>query len=96
MGSVVDGGLRVAAQGTGHGARPLGSLAGTLLVKTAAMRRVSVDPGAKVARAEKVAGQADARHSAGTLISDRLMSGTACTPSRFIVRTMSARNHSST
>jgi len=45
-------GLRVAAQGTGHGAAPLGSLAGTILVKTAAMRRVTIDADAKIARAE--------------------------------------------
>jgi len=45
-------GLRVAAQGTGHGAAPLGSLADTILVKTAAMRQVTIDPRAKIARAE--------------------------------------------
>lgn len=45
-------GLRVAAQGPGHNPGPLGSLAGTLLVRTSAMRRVSIDPGAKIARAE--------------------------------------------
>jgi FAD/FMN-containing dehydrogenase len=45
-------GLRVAAQGTGHNAGPLGSLAGTMLVKTTAMRQVSIDPGAQIARAE--------------------------------------------
>ena len=45
-------GLRVAAQGTGHNAAPLGSLADTILVKTAAMRRVTVDPAARIARAE--------------------------------------------
>jgi hypothetical protein len=44
-------GLRVAAQGTGHNAAPLGSLADTILVKTA-MRRVTVDPAARIARAE--------------------------------------------
>jgi FAD/FMN-containing dehydrogenase len=44
-------GLRVAAQGTGHNAGPLGSLAGAMLVKTTAMRRVSIDPGAQIARA---------------------------------------------
>jgi FAD/FMN-containing dehydrogenase len=44
-------GLRVAAQGPGHNPGPLGSLAGTLLVRTAAMRGVSIDPGAKIARA---------------------------------------------
>ena len=45
-------GLRVAAQGTGHNARPLGSLADTVLVKTARMRRVTIDPVARIARAE--------------------------------------------
>jgi FAD/FMN-containing dehydrogenase len=45
-------GLRVAAQGTGHNASPFESLADTLLVKTAAMRRVSIDPGARIARVE--------------------------------------------
>ena len=37
-------GLRVAAQGTGHNAAPLGSLADTILVKTDRMRGVSIDP----------------------------------------------------
>jgi hypothetical protein len=45
-------GLCVAAQGTGHNARPLGPLADTLLIKTEAMRQVSVDPGRMTARAE--------------------------------------------
>ncbi len=45
-------GLRVAAQGTGHNAAPLGSLAGTVLIKTGAMRRVAVDPAARTVRAE--------------------------------------------
>jgi len=45
-------GLRVAAQGTGHNAAPLGLLNDTILVKTAAMRQVSVDPAARIARAE--------------------------------------------
>ena len=45
-------GLRVTAQGTGHNPAPLGSLDGTLLIKTAAMRRVSIDPVARIARAE--------------------------------------------
>ena len=45
-------GLRVAAQGTGHNAAPLGLLADTILVKTTAMRQVSVDPVARIARAE--------------------------------------------
>jgi len=45
-------GLRVAAQGTGHNPAPLGLLADTILVKTAAMRLVSIDPAARIARAE--------------------------------------------
>ena len=47
-----DHGLRVAAQGTGHNARPLGSLEDTVLVKTTRMRRVSIDPVARIARVE--------------------------------------------
>jgi hypothetical protein len=45
-------GLRVAAQGTGHNAAPLGPLAGTLLIKTHLMRGVTVNPVAWTARAE--------------------------------------------
>jgi FAD/FMN-containing dehydrogenase len=45
-------GLRVAAQGTGHNARPLGSLAGTLLINTRAMRQLSVYPADRMARAQ--------------------------------------------
>src|SRR5262249_7622660 len=45
-------GLRVAAQGTGHNARPLGPLEDTVLVKTARMRLVTIDPVARIARAE--------------------------------------------
>jgi FAD/FMN-containing dehydrogenase len=45
-------GLRVAPQGTGHNAGPLGSLADTVLLRTSAMRAVRVDAGARVARAE--------------------------------------------
>ena len=44
--------LRVAAQGTGHNAAPLGTLDGTLLVKTSRMRRLTIDPVARTARAE--------------------------------------------
>jgi FAD/FMN-containing dehydrogenase len=47
-----DHGLRVAAQGTGHNAGPLGSLTDTVLVKTSAMRRVTIDSAARIARAE--------------------------------------------
>jgi hypothetical protein len=45
-------GLRVAAQGTGHNAAPLGLLADTVLVKTERLRQVSIDPVARIARAE--------------------------------------------
>src|SRR5215469_5095292 len=45
-------GLRVAAQGTGHGAAPLGALYDTLLVKTSRMRRVTIDPVTRTAWAE--------------------------------------------
>jgi len=47
-----ENGLRVAGQGTGHGAAPLGPLAGAILVKTERMRGVEVDPGAGTARVE--------------------------------------------
>nr|WP_282599982.1 FAD-binding oxidoreductase [Patulibacter sp. SYSU D01012] len=42
-------GLRVAAQSTGHGAAPMGPLDRTLLVRTAGMSAVRVDPVARVA-----------------------------------------------
>ena len=45
-------GLRVTTQGTGHNAAPLGPLANTVLVKTERMRRVTIDPAARIARAE--------------------------------------------
>jgi hypothetical protein len=45
-------GLRVAPQGTGHNAGPLGSLQDTILLKTERMRRVHVDPIARIARVE--------------------------------------------
>ncbi len=43
-------GLRVAAQSTGHGAAALGSRAGAVLIRTARMNEVVVDPAARVAR----------------------------------------------
>ena len=43
---------RVAAQGTGHGSEPLGSLDDTILVKTERMRTIEIDPDARVARVE--------------------------------------------
>ena len=45
-------GLRVAAQGTGHNAGPLGALDDVVLVRTSAMTGVTVDPERLVARAE--------------------------------------------
>ena len=45
-------GLRIAMQGTGHNAAPMGDLAGTVLVKTHQMRDVQIDPVHQVARAE--------------------------------------------
>ena len=45
-------GLRVAAQGTGHNAGPLGALDDVVLVRTSAMTGVTVDPAASTARAE--------------------------------------------
>jgi len=44
--------LRVAGQGTGHGAAPLGPLEGTILIKTERMRGIEVDPGSRTARIE--------------------------------------------
>ncbi|MFL5838779.1 MAG: FAD-binding oxidoreductase [Solirubrobacteraceae bacterium] len=45
-------GLRVAPQATGHRAPPLGDLGDTLLLKTARMRGIAVDPERRVARIE--------------------------------------------
>jgi len=42
-------GLRVLAEGTGHGAMPVGSLADTVLLRTGALRTVDVDPMTKSA-----------------------------------------------
>jgi FAD binding domain len=47
-----ENGLRVAAQGTGHGAVALPSLAGAVLIKTERMRGVEVDAGGQTARVE--------------------------------------------
>ncbi|HEY2638017.1 MAG TPA: FAD-binding oxidoreductase, partial [Solirubrobacteraceae bacterium] len=52
-------GLRVAPQGTGHNASPLGDLSDTILLKTSRMRGVEIDPVAKVARVEAGALWAD-------------------------------------
>jgi FAD/FMN-containing dehydrogenase len=45
-------GLRVAGQGTGHGAVALGSLEDAILIKTERMRGIEVDPQAQTARVE--------------------------------------------
>jgi FAD binding domain len=45
-------GIRIAPQGTGHGAGPLEPLDGAMLLRTTRMRRVSIDPAARTARAE--------------------------------------------
>jgi FAD/FMN-containing dehydrogenase len=45
-------GLRIAPQGTGHNAHPLGSLAHTVLLKTERMRCVEIDARARRARVE--------------------------------------------
>jgi len=45
-------GFRVAPQGTGHNAPPLGDLSRTILLKTSRMRGVQVDPTRRRARAE--------------------------------------------
>ena len=45
-------GLRVAAQGTGHNAGPLGPLSDTVLLRTDRMRGIRIDPVARTARAE--------------------------------------------
>ncbi|HEU0335312.1 MAG TPA: FAD-binding oxidoreductase [Gaiellaceae bacterium] len=47
-----DAGLRVAPQGTGHAAAPLGDLEDTILVKTSRLRGVTIDPERRIARAE--------------------------------------------
>jgi FAD/FMN-containing dehydrogenase len=45
-------GIRIAPQGTGHGAGPLEPLDGAMLLRTTRMRKVHIDPAARTARAE--------------------------------------------
>jgi hypothetical protein len=47
-----ENGLRVAPQGTGHGAAALDSLEDTILLKTERMRHVTIDPDTRIARVE--------------------------------------------
>ena len=44
--------MRIAPQGTGHGAAPLEPLDGAMLLRTTRMRRVGIDPATRTARAE--------------------------------------------
>jgi hypothetical protein len=52
-------GMRIAPQGTGHGATPLEPLDGAMLLRTTRMRSVRIDPAARTARAEAGAEWAD-------------------------------------
>ncbi|TML06267.1 MAG: FAD-binding oxidoreductase [Actinobacteria bacterium] len=58
-------GLRIAAQGTGHNASPLGDLSDTLLIKTHEMRGVEIDASSRVARVEAGAQWGDVVGPAG-------------------------------
>lgn len=48
----IDRGLRIVAQGSGHGAAALGDLADTVLIRTRKMRGLVIDPVTRTARAE--------------------------------------------
>lgn len=52
-------GLRIVPQRTGHNAGPLGDIAGTLLLRTDAMRAVAIDAGRRTARVQAGATWAD-------------------------------------
>jgi FAD/FMN-containing dehydrogenase len=60
-----DNGLRVAAQGTGHGAGCRSSMEGMILIRTDRMTAISVDPGERVGRFEAGVIWSDAGHAAG-------------------------------
>jgi len=45
-------GMRIAPQGSGHGAAPLEPLDGAMLLRTKRMRQVDIDPATRTARAE--------------------------------------------
>ena len=45
-------GMRIAPQGTGHGAAPLEPLDGAMLLRTTRMRQVDIDPAARTARVQ--------------------------------------------
>jgi FAD/FMN-containing dehydrogenase len=54
-----EAGLRVSVQGTGHNPMPLGDMSGMLLIRTSRMRRVEIDPDARIARVQPGAIWAD-------------------------------------
>ena len=58
-------GMRIAPQGTGHGAGPLEPLDGAMLLRTTRMRQVRIDPATRTARAEAGATWADVTVPAG-------------------------------
>jgi FAD/FMN-containing dehydrogenase len=60
-----ENGLRVAPQATGHGSEPLGPLDGAILLKTSALRGVTVDADDGVARAESGALAGEMANAAG-------------------------------
>jgi FAD/FMN-containing dehydrogenase len=45
-------GMRIAPQGTGHGAAPLEPLDGAMLLRTTRMRQVDIDPATRTARVQ--------------------------------------------
>jgi FAD/FMN-containing dehydrogenase len=59
------GGLRVAPQATGHGSEALGPLDDAVLLKTASMRSVAIDPAKRIARVQAGALAADVAVAAG-------------------------------
>src|SRR4029077_19031029 len=79
-------GMRVAPQGTGHGAAPLEPLDGAMLLRTTRMRKVRIDPAARTARAQAGAVWQDvivpaAEHGlAGLAGSSPKVGGTGYTP----------------
>src|SRR5215472_6372591 len=58
-------GMRIAPQGTGHGAEPLEPLDDAMLLRTSRMRNVHIDPAARTARAEAGAQWQDVTVPAG-------------------------------
>jgi FAD binding domain len=66
LGFAAEHGLRVAAQGTGHGATTLPDLRSTVLLRTSRLTKVEVDPSARLARAEAGALWRDVVPLAGT------------------------------